>query len=66
MELGLASNACHDLALRHIVGHELFGQNMLPLQHGLNRDRGMQMQRQSDDYRFYFTIVQQAFIPPFD
>ena len=55
-------HAAHDLALRDVVRHQLFGQDVLARLHRLARRGRMQMQRQSDNDRFDVRILKQRLV----
>ncbi len=62
---GLLGHAAHLLALVDAVSHQLFGEHVLALAHGLDRRLGMEVKRQRDDDGLDIRVVQQIHIAVF-
>ena len=60
--VGLIRHLDHLLALRDVPGHELFAQDMLSRSHGVDGDRRVQVQRQSDDDHLDVLVFQELVI----
>ena len=60
--VGLLGDLDHLLALGDVPGHQLLAQDVLAGLHGVDGDRGVQVQRQGDDDRLDVLVVEKLVV----
>ena len=60
--LGSAATRAISLHCADVVGHQLFGEHVLALPHGLDGHRVMHEERHGDDHRLDVRVVEQLVV----